>query len=106
MRKKRKVHKLPDFLKKHFWDIDFSSLDTQTHPDYIIERILEFGDIKDLNWMMRNYPIDWIRRTICNTRGLTLKSAIFWAIVLDIPKKQVKCLKRPYLKIRRQFWPY
>lgn len=106
MGKNRKFNKLPDFLRKHFWDTDFSSLDIQTHSNYVIERILEFGDIKEVIWLMRTYPLDLIRQAICNTRGLSLRDAIFWAIVLDIPKKQVKCLKKPYLKIRRQFWPY
>jgi len=61
-------------LRKHFWDGDFFSLNPQTHPEYIIERILEFGDVRDLKWMMKSYSIDAVRDVICKTRGLSLKT--------------------------------
>jgi len=37
---------LPEFLKKYFWDVDFSKLDKEAYSQFIIERILEYGDQK------------------------------------------------------------
>jgi hypothetical protein len=40
------VKSLPRFLKKYFWNVDFLKLDRKTHSQFIIERILEYGDEK------------------------------------------------------------
>ncbi|MBL7073661.1 hypothetical protein ISS37_00275 [candidate division KSB1 bacterium] len=97
---------LPIFLSKYFWEVDFASLDAEKYPKYVIERILEYGDIKAIRWMKKNFSLDEIKNVLYNTRGLTLRSATFWAIVLGIPKKSIKCLSKPYLEIRKLFWPY
>jgi len=98
--------KLPDFLKKYFWDVDFTSLEARKSSKYIIERILEFGDDEAVRWMVKNFSIEAIKDVVCSTRGLSLKSANFWAVVLKIPKEKIKCLNRPYREIRKLFWPY
>ena len=41
--------------KTLFWDTDVNNLDVVKHKRYIIERILQFGDMDDYNWMMENY---------------------------------------------------
>ena len=37
-----------NFLKKYFWDVDFPSLNKKNHSEFIIERILEYGDKKEV----------------------------------------------------------
>ncbi len=37
--------------KKHlFWDVNLKQLSPQKHRQFIIERILAFGDIEDFSW--------------------------------------------------------
>ena len=50
--------KLPSFLQKYFWDVDFSKVDKKTHSQFIVERILEFGDQKSVKWMINNFSLD------------------------------------------------
>lgn len=100
------MKKLPKFLKEYFWEIDFESLDRDKYPMYVIKRILEYGDEMAIKWMGKNFSLDEIKEVVCNTRDLSLISASFWAVVLDIDKKGVRCLSKPYLEIRKKFWPY
>lgn len=100
------MKKAPKFLKKYFWDIDFEQLDYKSYPKYIIERILEYGDENGINWMMKNFSRIQIIRTLQESRELTLKSANFWAVVLNIKREKVKCLSKSFQAIRKQFWPY
>jgi len=46
--------KLPLFLKKYFWDVDFDKLDLSDCPEYIILRLLEYGDIEAIRWLFKN----------------------------------------------------
>jgi hypothetical protein len=43
--------KIPEFLKKYFWDVEFNKIDLKKNRVYILKRILEFGDEKAVAWM-------------------------------------------------------
>lgn len=97
---------LPKFLKKYFWDVDFEKLDTQEHPYYVLQRILEFGNEKAVAWMRRRFNAKQVKYVLTHLRGLSPKSANFWAIIYGIDKERVICLQKHYLRMRRQVWPY
>lgn len=66
--------------KSLFWDIEPVSLSAESHWFFIIERILEFGDIDDLRWMKKNFTPEQIKRTVENvekSRVLTQRSLSF-----------------------------
>ena len=100
------MNKKPDFLKQYFWDVDFNRLDCQNHPRYIIERILEHGDIKAVRWMLKTYSREQVVTALKMSRELTPKSANFWALMLDVKEEYIKCLNKSFRAIRKQFWPY
>ena len=96
----------PKFLKKYFWEIDFDRLDVEAHPQYILERILEYGDERAIRWMMRRFSRAEVADILFRFRSLSPKSANFWAVVFNVDKKKVLCLQKHYLEIRRAHWPY
>lgn len=98
--------KLPKFLKPLFWEVDFRKLKFLKKPDFVIKRILEYGDERAIGWMMQNLNKTVIKDIICKTKGLSPRSANYWAVVLGINKMEVRCLQRYYLGIRRKHWPY
>lgn len=100
------MEKLPTFLKKYFWEIDFDKLDTKERSTYVIERILEYGNEEAVRWLFKNYPQKLIKSVVCQTPTLSLAGASFWALVLDIPKSKVRCLQKSYQKLQRAIWPY
>ena len=96
----------PVFLKQYFWDIDFDKLDLKTHYQDILVRILEYGDEKAIDWMKRNFTKDDVANVLFHLRGVSPKSANFWALIFGIDRKKVLCLQKPYLEIRKRHWPY
>ena len=100
------MKKAPKFLKKYFWDIDFDKLDVEAHPQYVLGRILEYGDEKAIKWVMRRFDKNAVADILFHYRSLSPKSANFWAVVFNIDRKKVLCLQKHYLEIRRMHWPY
>ena len=98
--------KLPNFLKKYFWEVDFDKLDFKKRSEYVILRLLEYGDIKALRWLFGNLPKKKIRDIIIKRRGLSPRSLYFWRYFLNIPKEKILCLKKSYRKRQKSHWPY
>jgi len=63
-------------LKKQslFWDVDREKLSSDKDWFFIIERILEFGDIDDLFWMKQTFPQDKIEDTVRKSRILSKRT--------------------------------
>jgi hypothetical protein len=100
------MEKLPEFLKKYFWDVQFDDVDLQKRRVYVLRRILEYGDEKAVAWMWKNYKKSEIKNVLINYRGYSQKSANFWALLLGVPREEVLCLKKPSLKGQKKIWPY
>lgn len=98
--------KLPKFLKKYFWDVDFSKINKIKNSQFILERLLEYGDKKALIWLLKNYSLKEIKEVIYETRFLSSRSVFFWVNFLNLNKQKVRCLKKSFLERRKAFWPY
>lgn len=92
--------KLPEFLKKYFWDVDFNSLNLERDRTFILKRVLDRGDTKAINWLNQHYTKRDIENLITTSRDLSQKTANFWAIFLNIDPKKVPCLQKPYSRIQ------
>ena len=71
---------LPEFLRPYFWEVRFEELDSRRRARYIIERVLEYGDVPAVQWLFRTYPQENIREALTHSRALSQKSANFWAL--------------------------
>ena len=100
------MKKLPGFLKKYFWDTDFTRIDPERSRIYIIRRIMEYGDQKAVAWMRKNYPKAEMRDVLLRFRGLSRKSARFWGLILDIQEEDILCLKRRSNGMPQTAWPF
>ena len=84
---------IPETLHPLFWDIDPESFDPPAHPEYTIERILELGTPEAVNWLEEQFSEEEIKTVIRNARRLSPKSATFWALVYQIPPREVTALR-------------
>ncbi len=81
-----------------FWDVDFSKINKITHTQFIIERILEYGDLKSVKWMNNNYDLDKIKEVTINSKNISKKVLIIGKLFLTL--KGIKfyasrdCLKK------------
>lgn len=97
---------LPRFLKKYFWDVNFSELSKENYSSFIIERILEYGDERAVKWMKKNFNISEIKNVICKSKNLSQKSANFWQFIFNLKRDKILCLKKSFQKKRRAIWKY
>jgi len=71
---------IPEKLFKLFWDADPAKIKLGANGRYIIERILETGDMEAFEWMQRIYPARMIIEVFETSRKVSQKSKNFWEI--------------------------
>lgn len=75
--------------------------DPETHPSWIIGRVLDEGDSMDLAWLFRvlgRREVEaWLRR--CGGRRLSVRSRRFWEAALGVAAA-------PPHPLAEALWPY
>ncbi len=94
----KKVNVREIFNPTLFWDAE--DIDLEKNSSYIIARVLDFGDEKDVATLRAIYPDEKIKEVIKKRRGLMPKTAKFWAVYFGIPLKEIACLKMYHQKMR------
>jgi len=67
-----------------FWDVDPKTIDTKKHARYIIERILDFGNDREVGWVWHRYRRQkkFFKNVIQHSRGLNPQSRSLWKLLL------------------------
>ena len=81
-------------LKPLLWDVDAGRIDLSAHRRWLIERVLGFGRPEQVRWLLSTYDIKDIAETVRRSRSLDKRTANYWALHLNIPQKDVRCLNR------------
>jgi hypothetical protein len=95
---------LPEFLRPLFWEVDFDRLRVRGHERYIVERVLEYGDLPEAKWMLERFSRDKIAQALRHSRGLSPKSASFWAFILGVPQEDILCLSTSFRRRPGRIW--
>lgn len=83
-----------------FWDV--KDLDPQKHIQFIIERILSFGDEDDFNWAINLYGKEKIKECFLKSKSLDKKSTSFWCKYFNLGN--LKCTQSQSIKKQNIFW--
>lgn len=70
-----------------FWDADEISF--EEHADYIIKRILDYGDERDLKTLRGIYEDETIIEVVKTRRGLSPRTRRFWMLYFSILPEDV-----------------
>jgi hypothetical protein len=70
----------PERLRALFWDTNLKNIHVKKNARYIIERVLELGNVDALDWLQRVYTVQNILNVIYTSRGLSEKSREFWKL--------------------------
>lgn len=90
-----KDHNRKDILNPIlFWDAE--DIDIERNACYVIARVLDFGNEKDIKTLRAIYSDKKIIEVIKKRRGLMPQTAKFWAVYFKIPLKEITCLKKYY----------
>ena len=94
--------KTTEILKKTslFWDA--KDVNPQKNTQFIIERILTYGDEADFKWALAFYGNKKIKECFLKIKNLDKKSLSFWCQYLNL--NQSKCIQNQFLKERAAFW--
>jgi len=96
--------KLPDSVKKYFWDTDFKEIDSQKNAVYVAERLIELGDLEQLRWLKKTYGLEFLKRIVQKSRNLSQKSANFFSIYFKINPNNILCLQEDYHQKHKIIW--
>ncbi|MBZ4688131.1 MAG: hypothetical protein JG764_1764 [Clostridiales bacterium] len=86
-----KSSKIPQWLEKFFWDVKVEELDLQKHRIFIIERLLNEGNHRSLEWIFKNYSQETIQEAVMTSRGLSLKTARCWQNYFGLREDEMRC---------------
>jgi len=77
---------VPSRLRAFFWDAQLSSLSVTRHRDFILARLLEFGDQQAAQWVLRTYPRQALAAFLKGrgTDVLSRRAWRFWAVQVGL----------------------
>ena len=74
------MNKLPSTYKKYFWDCDFELLDLNVHREFILKRLLNFGDLEAIKFILTEFSHRYVEN-IVKQKGqkiLSRTNFLFW----------------------------
>ena len=80
---------LPATLRPLFWEVAFDRLDAHKHADSILARILEFGRMDDVRWLVATYGWERIHRFFREVGHpeISRRTTLFWRAILNAEKE-------------------
>ena len=88
IKKFKEEKKVPALFYHLFWDVNPLKVDLKKNRRYIIERVLELGDINALQWLENIYPTKLILETCETSRKIYKRSKNLWLIWFGISNEQ------------------
>ncbi len=77
-----KVKKHIEFRQTLFWDVNPKNIDTRKNAQYIIERVADFGNDKEVRWVLNFYDKRLLRKIIAKSRCLRPRTKALWTLIL------------------------
>ena len=97
---------LPPQFWKYFWEIAPQQLDLDQYHQYVVLRLLRYGDIEAIKWLQDRFGIELIKDALRHGRDLNRKQGIFYAHIYNLPLEEVKCLSKAFPLSPDRIWPY
>ncbi len=69
---------VPERFRSLFWDTSLKNIHLRKNARYVIERILEFGDLDAVEWMQRVYTLQAVLDVLTLSKSITEKTRNFW----------------------------
>ncbi len=79
------MDKLPIQFKKYFWDVHFDQLYLSRHKNFILGRILLYGDTEAIKFILKNFNISDVEEFLSKKGNdlLDSRSRNFWNILVQ-----------------------
>lgn len=70
------------FRQTLFWDTNPVKIDTKENAQYVIERILDFGNDKEVKWLWNFYGKELLKKVVEKSRCLMPQTKNLWLLIL------------------------
>jgi hypothetical protein len=88
-----------DFSPHLFWDVNKERFDLIKYQSFFIQRVLEYGKMKDWELIKRLYGMEAIKNAALNARSFDAVTLAFVSTIFKIDKTEFRCYKH------RQLYP-
>jgi hypothetical protein len=68
------------FRQALFWDVNPKNIDPKKHSQYIIERILDLGNDKEVKWLLGFYSKRKLKNVVAKSRCLRPRTKTLWTL--------------------------
>jgi ribosomal protein S8 len=103
MKQNQDITSLVENLSNHlFWDTDKSSLLNNSSEIFILERVMEYGNIDDWRVINNFYGKEKLKELVVHLKNISDKSFAFLSNYFDIPKEKFRCYTKN--QSQRNFW--
>jgi len=97
-------YKLTDLSPQLFWDTRVEDVSWDRHDSFIVERVLEYGMMKDWNLIKAAYGLERIKEVSLKLRSLSDLSLSFLCWLYNLEKEQFRCYT--LRQSNQAFWHY
>ena len=90
-------NKLSEFSRHIFWEYDINGINWKDHEDFIIIRVLEYGNDSDWILLKKSCSKEEIKKAGIGVRSLDDVTMHFIAQYTDTPLSEFRCYKNKQL---------
>lgn len=95
---------IPSYIKRYLWDVKIDNKNLlKPNANFIIERVLEYGDIKELRWLEKTYSRKKIIKVLSESPKISIKTGSFFALYYNIPSEKLLCIQKPFTQKQNRF---
>lgn len=97
---------LPPSLYRFFWDVQAEKVNPSTHPQYVINRLLDKGDLGAVKWVLWNFSKKTVIDSLRHGPAVDPPTASFWSSYLRISRKDIATNNDYRRKSDLILWPF
>lgn len=80
------------FLSEHlFWDVDRATVDPETHAQWLVKRVLEYGRWDDWRALVAYYGKPRLAEIVTSIRSLQPRALSFCQVWFQLPPSAFRC---------------
>ena len=83
--------KSTNFSKYLFWDTDSAKIDLERNSPYVVQRVLEYGELSDWRLLLEYYGLERIVEISKQLRSLDPKALSFLCVVSQTHEEDYRC---------------
>ena len=89
-------------IERLFWDRKPRPEDLSRYPRWVLERVLEFGNLSDVRALIGHYGRDGFLELVSSCRFSSSRTSVFWENILK--REKPECTKKHCPRAVENFW--